>query len=150
MGTGGALHHARSLLADTFVVIYGDSYLPINYQDVGRSLTTEADAVIAVYHDSSAETGVRPNVAVAPNGAILRYEKNAQTGDTRLEYVEAGVLALRRSVLDLIPSDRAVSLEEEIFPVLIAQHRLFGFRTSQRFFDMGTPERLKIIEAYLA
>src|SRR5713226_3145966 len=33
LGTGGALREARALLAETFVLIYGDSYLPIRYAD---------------------------------------------------------------------------------------------------------------------
>jgi len=34
--------------------------------------------------------------------------------------------------------------------LLIEQRQLVGMPTSQRFFDIGTPERLKAIEAFLA
>ena len=34
LGTGGALREARHLLADLFLLIYGDSYLPIEYVEV--------------------------------------------------------------------------------------------------------------------
>ena len=60
------------------------------------------------------------------------------------------MLALRHLVLDLIPPAGPVSLEEQIFPVLIEQRQLRAFPTAQRFYDMGTPERLRAIEAYLA
>jgi NDP-sugar pyrophosphorylase family protein len=150
LGTGGALLHARELLADSFLVIYGDSYLPIAYVSVARLLaTTKASAVMAVYRDPTGETNVRCNVALDADGTVLRYDKRA-AGDSQLQYVEAGVLALRRSVLDLIPPGRPVSLEEEVFPVLIARRRLLGFSTEQRFYDMGTPDRLRAIEEFLA
>src|SRR5450755_506174 len=38
MGTGGALRDGSSLLDDVFLVIYGDSYLPIDYAAVYRQL----------------------------------------------------------------------------------------------------------------
>src|SRR5258705_115682 len=38
LGTGGALRQARPLLATDFLVIYGDSYLPIEYADVLHAL----------------------------------------------------------------------------------------------------------------
>jgi mannose-1-phosphate guanylyltransferase len=151
LGTGGALRKARQLVADSFLVIYGDSYLPIEYAAVGHLLTTTAaSAVMAVYRDLTGETNVRCNVALDADGTVLRYDKRAAAGDQELQYVEAGVLALRRSVLDIIPPERPVSLEEEIFHILIARRRLLGFSTQQRFYDMGTPERLRAIEEYLA
>jgi NDP-sugar pyrophosphorylase family protein len=150
LGTGGALREARDLLAESFLVIYGDSYLPIDYASVGRLLaTTAASAVMAVYRDVRGETSVRCNVTMDGDGTILRYDKRA-AGDVELEYVEAGVLALRRSVLELIPATGAASLEEQVFPTLINRRRLLGFATQQRFYDMGTPDRLRVIEEYLA
>jgi NDP-sugar pyrophosphorylase family protein len=151
LGTGGALREARPLLAESFLVIYGDSYLPIEYAAVGRLLmATAASAVMAVYRDRSRETNVPPNVALDADGTVLRYDKKAPPDDCELQCVEAGVLALRRTVLDLMPQTGTVSLEEHVFPILIERRRLLGFSTRQRFYDMGTPERLKAIEEYLA
>jgi mannose-1-phosphate guanylyltransferase len=151
LGTGGALREARGLLAESFLVIYGDSYLPIEYASVGRLLsTTAAASVMAVYRDLSGETNVRGNVALDADGTVLRYDKRTVAGDVELQYVEAGVLALHRSVLDLIPATEPVSLEEQVFPILIDRRRLLGFPTQQRFYDIGTPDRLRAIEEYLA
>jgi NDP-sugar pyrophosphorylase family protein len=151
LGTGGALREARAWLEESFLVIYGDSYLPIEYHEIGRGLARAGiAAVMAVYRDTLGETNVRPNVAVAGNGAVVRYDKRAQPGAAGLEYIEAGVLALRRAVLDLLPPAGAVSLEEEIFPMLIERRQLLAYPTGQRFYDMGTPERLRAIEEYLA
>jgi len=148
-GTGGALRDARGVLAEAFLLIYGDSYLPIEYRAVGaRLMETASDAVMAVYGGLWRETGVFPNVALGADGAVVRYDKKA-TGERDLRYVEAGVLALRRQALDLIPPDKVISLEQEIFPLLIQSGRLWGYRTAQRFYDMGTPEGLRVIEQHL-
>jgi NDP-sugar pyrophosphorylase family protein len=150
LGTGGALREARHLLADLFVLIYGDSYLPIQYAQVAdRLAASDAMAVMVVYRDPAGETSVRSNVAIDESGLVLRYDKTA-LDDPELQYIEAGVLALRRAVVDLIPAHDTVSLEQQVFPMLIGRRQLLGMPTSQRFYDIGTPERLKAIEAFLA
>ena len=146
LGTGGALRHARHLLADAFLLIYGDSYLPIEYATVGRLLhESHADGVLVLYHDPHGETDVPGNVALDERGRVTRYDKSG-TADPELRYVEAGVLALRRSVIDLVAPSGAVSLEQEVFPRLIERRALVGLTTTQRFYDIGTPDRLRAIE----
>jgi NDP-sugar pyrophosphorylase family protein len=150
LGTGGALREARHLLADLFLLLYGDSYLPIDYAAVGRHLAvSDALGLLVVYYDARAETGVRGNVALSENGLVTRYDKTAR-GDPELKYIEAGVLALRRSAVALIPPEGKVSLEQQVFPLLIERGALLGLPTRQRFYDIGTAERLKAIEGLLA
>jgi N-acetyl-alpha-D-muramate 1-phosphate uridylyltransferase len=150
LGTGGALREARALLDEVFVVIYGDSYLPIDYGAVGRRLAISGKwGGLVVYHDPSGETGVRRNLALSTDGLVTRYDKTA-IDDPELHYIEAGVLALRRQALALAPPQDKFSLEQELFPSLIARKALLGFPTQQRFYDIGTMERLKAIEQLFA
>jgi NDP-sugar pyrophosphorylase family protein len=150
VGTGGALREARHLLSEEFLVIYGDSYLPIDYRTVGHRLkATGAAAVVVLYHDKHGETDVPGNVAMNDREFVTRYDKS-RANDPDLRYIEAGVLALRRSVIDLIPATGVVSLEQEIFPRLIERRALVGLPTTQRFYDIGTPERLRAIEELLS
>jgi NDP-sugar pyrophosphorylase family protein len=149
IGTGGALRHARSLLAREFLVIYGDSYLPIDYGKVlGRLAEGRALGIIVVFADESGETMVRPNVALNENEFVIRYHKS-DAADPELRYIEAGVLGLRREVLDWMPAAAVVSLEREVFPRLIEAGLLAAMPVRQRFYDIGTPERLKAIEEFL-
>jgi len=150
MGTGGALRLARKVLEETFLVIYGDSYLPIDYRAPLDFLRArEAAGLLALCRDQTGETNVLPNVAMDAGGRITRYDKDSP-GDAALEYVEAGVLAFRRAAIDEIPDGRPVSLEKEIFPRLIARRALLGWTAAERFYDIGTPERLRAIEALFA
>jgi NDP-sugar pyrophosphorylase family protein len=153
LGTGGALREARSLLDESFLLMYGDSLLPIEYSPAAHLLEGSAAlGVIVVYLDPSGDTAVRPNVALDRSGLVARYDKTA-TADAALEYVEAGVSCFRRDVLDLLPDgapDRGpVSFEQYVFPRLIDRRQLVGLPTLQRFYDIGTPDRLRVIEDYL-
>ena len=77
---------------------------------------------------------------------VISGRDKGKTGDPELRYIEAGVLALRRSVIDLMPPEGPVSLENEIYPKLIANRLLMGMRTKVRFYDIGTPARLRAVE----
>jgi NDP-sugar pyrophosphorylase family protein len=150
LGTGGALRVARDLLAEDFLLIYGDSYLPIDYREPLELLRAQdATGLLVIYHDPTGQTNVQPNLALNAEGRITRYDKESP-GDPELQYVEAGVSAFRRHVVDDIPAQGVVSLEKEVFPVLIARRALLGWSTPERFYDIGTPERLRAIEELFA
>jgi mannose-1-phosphate guanylyltransferase len=148
LGTGGALRHASHQLHDAFLVIYGDSYLPIHYRDaLERLLETRAEGLVVAYDNALEDTSVKNNIDLDDDGFVSRYEKDSPDP---LRYVEAGVLALRRSVVGLIPEGRPASLEREIFPQLIMKKQLAALVVRQRFYDIGTPQRLALIETVLA
>jgi mannose-1-phosphate guanylyltransferase len=148
LGTAGALRQAETLLAQTFVLIYGDSYLPVRYADChDRLLDTGALCSVAAYDNESGDTMVKSNIDLDSSGYVTVYEKDS---DRHLRYVEAGVLAMRKECIGLIPPAGAVSLEKEIFPQLIANKQLVAWLTRQRFYDIGTPERLRVITDFLS
>ena len=141
-GTGGALRSAGSLLADHFLLLYGDSYLPIDYCAVLDKLAASpALGCLVAYDNRLDSTNVTNNLALSNNDVVLRYAKDALHA-TDLTYVEAGVHAYRRDVLTVLSATGKVSLETEVFPQLIARAELIAYRTTQRFYDIGTPERL--------
>jgi mannose-1-phosphate guanylyltransferase len=148
LGTGGALREARTKLAEAFLLIYGDSYLPIDYTAaLGQLEQAATQGLVVVYDNRLADTSVKNNIDVDADRFVTRYDKDSPDV---LPYVEAGVLAFRRDIVDLIAPEGAVSLEKEIFPKLIAGRQLVAHITRERFYDIGTPDRLKLIEELLA
>ncbi|MBZ0108288.1 MAG: nucleotidyltransferase family protein [Candidatus Scalindua rubra] len=147
LGTGGALKNAENYLEDCFYLIYGDSFLPVNYSSLETHFVGVDKTVLMVLYDNSEDTSVPNNVSLDKRGMVTKYEKD--TRNSFLKYVDAGVLVLKKEILKLITSEQVVSLEEEFFPDLIERQECAGFVTSERFYDIGTPERLKRFEAYL-
>jgi NDP-sugar pyrophosphorylase family protein len=147
MGTGGALRDARAGLDSTFLLIYGDSYLPISYQQPMLALESSGTLAVMVVTDNRVTpSGVPGNVAINEAGMVEKYEKDG----AHCDFVDAGVLVLRPEVLDAMPPNGVVSLERDVFPQLAERRRLKAFVTAQRFFDIGTPERLETIERYFS
>lgn len=147
LGTGGALKNAKNYLDDCFYLIYGDSFLPINYSSMEKHFLQIDKTAMMVLYDNQEETTVPNNVSLNEDGIVTQYKKDSS--NRMLKYVDAGVLALKKDLLRLMPSGQVVSLEEEVFPDLIARQECAGYVTQQRFFDIGTPERLKLFETYV-
>jgi NDP-sugar pyrophosphorylase family protein len=139
LGTGGAVRRVLHRLEDRFVLMFGDSLLPIDYRDFAAVFQrSDADGLMAIYADPSGATDVPGNVELGQDGRVLRYDKGAG-----LHWIEAGVLAFRRTAIESLPPNEACSLEHRLYPTLIAAGRLQAYPTHQRFYDIGTPERLR-------
>ncbi|MFH0815623.1 MAG: nucleotidyltransferase family protein [Methanobacteriota archaeon] len=139
LGTGGALKQAEPLLAERFMVVYGDSYLPLDYSEPMLAFESSGKAgLITVY--SNHPRIARNNVEVGGDGIVKLYEKSAET--QAMNGVEAGVFFLERQTLNCLEPGK-FSLEQALFPKLIKRGELMGFMTSVRFWDIGTPDGLE-------
>ena len=147
LGTGGAIREAFAKLDDTFLVLYGDSFLPIDYRSVSEAFSrSAADGLLVLYDNRNGDTSVPNNIALDSEGYVSRYEKGR---DGRgLDLVDAGALCLRRCIFAGLHPGRVISLEQQLFPDLVAKRQLAGYITDQRFFDIGTPARLEEFAAY--
>ena len=107
LGTGGALKQARNLLDERFLVINGDTYLPIDYAEVEGSFDRHGKKALMVVYDNRENTGVRNNVELNKDGLVAGYDKERSAPG--LKYVEAGVSILSREALDIIEEGSSVS-----------------------------------------
>jgi len=147
LGTGGALKQARSLLDDYFLVINGDTYLPVDYRDVERTFLKRNKKAIMVVYDNRDDTGVKNNVAL--NDDLMVIEYNKESSSPSLKYVEAGALVLWQETLSLIRENGPVSLEKGLYPTLIQQREMAAYISQQRFYDIGTLKQQKVFEEFL-
>lgn len=136
LGTAGALRRACVDSGEGEVlVLNGDTLCEVDYPDLLRThhrLGARATLTLASCGEGSRFGSVRFDAS----GAVTAFvEKASQSSG----WVSAGVYVLSREVLELIPGDRPVSLETEVFPGWIGRG-LFGYKCPGRFIDIGTPE----------
>ncbi len=142
MGTAGALKLAEASLDDEFLLLNGDTYLPIDYRRMVDSFdSTTAKALMAVY--ANPDRIAPNNVEVSEDDKVVRYDKNRSSG---LNGVDAGAYVLSKHILASIPSGRPSALEREVFPVMAEAGELKAYRISERYYDIGTFERLTLAE----
>ncbi|MFJ9085805.1 sugar phosphate nucleotidyltransferase [Streptomyces sp. NPDC102384] len=134
-GTGGALTDSLGHLDDPFLLLLGDTYLAIDYSKVFDLLPDDALGLMVA---TSAECGVTPNVHLSA-GRVRAYDKKGiPSGLT-----DTGVAVLRKSALAAVPQDGGPVDLGVIFQRLINQQQLAGVEITERFYDMGTPERYR-------
>lgn len=148
VGTGGALKLAEPLLEDQFFLLNGDSFLDMDYAGLARDFRASGCWVdMAVYPDVRGETGVIPNVRWdAGTRRVTSYQKDAGGDHT---CVDAGVTVVSRKVFSLFPASPIFSFEKEVYPVLIEKKLLAGFESPNRFYDIGTFDRLSVFAQVL-
>ncbi|HWA71341.1 MAG TPA: sugar phosphate nucleotidyltransferase [Polyangiaceae bacterium] len=145
LGTAGALRNALPLLADTFLVTYGDSYLPFDYSAPLRDLQSHPEALgtLAVYKNSGQWDASNTEVE---GQRVLRYQKAAN--DPALSYIDYGAMALRKSVIAALPATTALGLER-VQAELARAGTLRAYVASERFYEIGSESGLSALEQYL-
>jgi NDP-sugar pyrophosphorylase family protein len=144
LGTAGALKNAESLLSDTFMTIYGDSYLFLNLKEIAsRFEKSRKLGLMTVYRNSGLYD--RSNTAIDNNGLVVKYDKQDTSG---LEYIDYGLSVFRKQVLDWIPRGKYYPLEE-VFRNLINMKELIAFETQERFYEIGSPAGLAEFQKFV-
>jgi NDP-sugar pyrophosphorylase family protein len=146
LGTAGALRAALQYLAPTFLVTYGDSYLPFDYAEPLRVLGThgDCDGVMAVYKND----GKWDASNVVTDGVwVLRYEKGNQA-DGAFDHIDYGATALRRGVIEALPDGQPHGLDT-LSRELAATKRLRACVARERFFEIGSPQGLAELDQNL-
>jgi len=144
-GTAGAVRLAAKLIdSEAFLVLNGDSFLAVDLAELLQThLQSDAWATIALAKvQDSSRYGT---VVLTSTGQIEAFlEKKACTLSQSAGecLVNGGIYAFNKSVLDLVPDLRAVSLEREIFPQLLAKG-VKGFVSDGYFIDIGLPQDLQ-------
>lgn len=141
LGTAGAIRFAADALGerleDRFLALNGDVLADLDLTALVRAHEERgARATIGLHpvEDSSAY-GL---VSCDEGGRVLEFLE--KTGEPVPGEINAGAYVLERSVLDLIPAGRAVSIEREVFPQLVGGG-LCGLLLDGYWMDIGTPDR---------
>jgi mannose-1-phosphate guanylyltransferase len=138
-GTAGALKFAEPMLDDRFLMLNGDvlSDLDLSAQ-IAQHERTGATATLALVgvEDPTAYGLVRLHA----DGAVSEFVEKPGSDEIDTNLISAGAYVLERSVLDMIPSDRNVSIEREVWPRLVGSG-LYGYASDSYWLDIGTPER---------
>ncbi|MGD1040234.1 MAG: sugar phosphate nucleotidyltransferase [Dehalococcoidales bacterium] len=144
LGTAGALKNAAPYLNDTFLVIYGDSYLLLDFVKIyAYFLTQQKLSLDTVFRNNDAFDA--SNIVIRDN-MVEGYSKSEKTPD--MVYIDCGAVIFRKEVLQLIPENHFYSLEE-LFLRLIEKEQLLAFEVKERFYEIGSPQGLKDFEAFI-
>lgn len=145
LGTGGALVNALPLLDDAFLLLYGDSYLPVHYQDIISNFKQQsATAMMCVYRN----LGLLDKSNVRTEGDYVSfYSKTANPSE--VDYIDYGLIAFKRNVIENyiqhpMPLDLQSILQDQV-----SRKRLHAYVVTERFYEIGKVQGFRDFELYL-
>ena len=146
LGTAGALRLALPLFqSDPVLVMNGDSICRADFRvfwQWHRAHDAQGTVLLTQMPDTLRYGRVQLNEA----GMVTGFDEKGKTGPG---WINAGIYALTRALIEAVPRDRAVSLEHDMFPLWIG-NGLYGYRCYTEFLDIGTPESYSRVAEFLA
>jgi NDP-sugar pyrophosphorylase family protein len=148
-GTGGALRLAADLdlLDESFFLLYGDSYLPIDLAPVWRTSDEGKICTMTVLRNQGRWD--RSNVLVRADGSMLYDKSVSDPAAAGMEHIDYGLSVLRRDVI-LNHITAAVKADiADLMHSLSVRGQLRAHEVSERFYEIGSPQGLDDFERFV-
>lgn len=149
LGTAGGLKfvepHIRS---NPFLVVNGDSLMPnLDFQSLEKTHRGFSNAWTTIAVAPIEESGRYGTVEFDEQGHITAFREKAER---KAGWVNGGVYLMAGRALSLIDPGRHLSIETDLFPRMAARRQLRAFQGPPPLLDMGTPEGIQAMEAWIA
>jgi NDP-sugar pyrophosphorylase family protein len=142
-GTLGAIRRAVGRLGPRFLVLYGDTYLRIDYRAVARAWEDSGLAAMMTVLRNEGRWDI--SNARFDGTRVLAYEKQAPDAD--MSWIDYGLGGLTAGALE--PVGREMRDLSSLYSVVAARGELFGYEATDRFYEIGTPSALAETDAFL-
>ena len=144
LGTGGALKRAVAKLGTQFLVVYGDSYMPVDYAVVVDAFVrSEKPALMTVFKNEGRWDA--SNVRFEA-GEILQYDKKKRAPE--MHHIDYGISVLSAEVFagfrDKVAFDVA-----DLYSRLVSEKKMAAYEVKQRFYEIGSADGLVELDAVL-
>jgi mannose-1-phosphate guanylyltransferase len=144
-GTAGALKLAEPMLDERFLMLNGDVLTDIDLTaQIAQHERSGARATLALV--PVADPSAYGLVILREDGSVRDFveKPSSPSGDDadaiESNLISAGAYVLEREILELVPPERNVSIEREVWPRLV-DNGLYGFPSESYWLDIGTPAR---------
>jgi NDP-sugar pyrophosphorylase family protein len=143
LGTGGAVAKAREILGKNFFVLYGDSYLPINYIEVSNFFTTQKMSALMTITRNKSER--ETSNVIYEEKTIKLYDKFKQ--NSKMLHIDYGLSIFNEKVFEDFPKDRFFDLSD-VQHQLSIEGNLAGFEVNHRYYEVGSIQGIQDFETY--
>ncbi len=141
-GTAGALKSTQKYLEDApFLMMYADVLLNLDLTEFLQAHQNMKAAASTIALTSVADPSSYGAVKLRGTRVVEFSEKPVISGNVS-RLVFAGIAAFDQAVFDAFPKKNRgkLSLEQDIFPKLIKEGRLYGYPFEGQWFDVSTPK----------
>ena len=144
LGTAGAIKKALHLLPDVFFVMYGDSYLPLNFKEVSDFFENyKRDALMTIFKNS--DQWDKSNV-IFEQDQITKYDKKDTT--PQMKFIDYGLGIIQKKCFNNVKINEVIDLAD-IYKSLAENKKLLGFEVKERFYEIGSFDGIKEFNNYI-
>ncbi len=141
LGTAGSVKKCRSLLNDTFLVVYGDNMFKTDLMGFFKFHKEKKSRLTMglVEKEDVAQRGI---VAIDKEGEVLKFKEKPQKDKIFSHLINAGLYLVEPEILEYVPEGKFYDFGKDLFPQLTLTNRrggLFGFKLTGLLEDIGTP-----------
>lgn len=141
LGTGGAIRNAARDADETVVVINADIVTHLDLAHLVKK-HCEEKAQVSITLARTVDASSYGAVELDRFGRVQRFVEKPPAGRSDYTWINAGVYVWEPGAIARIPEGRAVSVEREVFPGLIADGLpVYGYKLGSYWTDLGTRER---------
>jgi NDP-sugar pyrophosphorylase family protein len=144
LGTGGALKRAIFKLGEQFLVIYGDSYMPVDYGAVVEAFVLSGKPALMTVFENEGRWDASNLWFEA--GELHRYDKRVRTPQMR--HIDYGVSVLTAGVFASFADNTPFDLAN-LCSRLVSEKQMAAYEVKQRFYEIGSPRGLAELDALL-
>jgi len=144
LGTGGAIKHIANKLPIHFFVLYGDSYLDVDYLNIETMYRKCGKKGIMTVFRNNGQWDTS-NVLFR-DGELVKYSKKNRNEEMR--YIDYGISILNKTVFDTFPADIPFDLAD-VYEKLCDENQLQGCEVFERFYEIGSPRGLEDLKKKL-
>ena len=136
LGTGGAIKKALNLIGTDFFILYGDSFLPINFSLVEKVfISGDKPALMTVLKNN----GQWDTSNAYLKNQLIYYNKKNPKKD--MNYIDYGLSVVNNSIFDDFPNTKSFDLAD-VFEKLSKNEQLAGYEVNERFYEIGSKKGL--------
>lgn len=137
LGTGGAIKKAIPILGENFFILYGDSFLPINFLKVASAYRESQQKVLMTIIKNEGLWDASNVLYLNKN--LIRYNKRSPS--LEMKYIDYGLSIVNSSIFDKYPEHTNFDLAD-VYSDLSESGCMGGYEVFERFYEIGSHQGL--------
>lgn len=143
--TGTRVRKAKELLDDYFLLMYCDNYLSLDLPAI-TAVHFEKNPLLTMTVYTNKHGITKNNLIVGADGYIEKYDKKREAPG--LSGVDMGFFIADKKLLEQMPEGDFWLYD--LFPKLIADKQLAGYKTDELYYSVGSLARLEQTRAFFS
>lgn len=132
LGTGGSIKKALKYLGKNFFILYGDSFLPINFLEVEKAYFNQKKPALMTVLKNDGRWD-KSNVDFRNNSV----EYNKKKPSKNMKYIDYGLNIVDSAIFNDFPYNKTFDLSD-VFEDLSSRNMLAGLEIYARFYEIGS------------